>query len=124
MLDNLTAARMLDVHFPTSDGCTLILSRYTELNADQKLLVKRLKLDLASQSPPRITVPAHAMTRRRHPLLRCACRFRVAARPLRAAPIAIFPKKPNARGYVRSHRAALDTQRDAGTSRYSIGERR
>jgi hypothetical protein len=31
---------MLDVHFPTTDGRTLILSRYTELNADQKLLVK------------------------------------------------------------------------------------
>jgi hypothetical protein len=36
----------------------LILSRYTELNADQKLLVKRLKLDLPSQPPPRITAPA------------------------------------------------------------------
>lgn len=44
---------------------------------------------------------------------RCACRFRVAARALRAAPIAIFLKKPNARGYVRSHRAAPDS----GTSR-------
>jgi hypothetical protein len=49
---------MLDVHFPTTDGRTLILSRYTELNADQRLLAKRLKLDLPSQSPPRITAPA------------------------------------------------------------------
>jgi hypothetical protein len=48
----------IDVHFPTTDGRTLILSRYTELNADQKLLVKRLKLDLPSQPPPRITAPA------------------------------------------------------------------
>jgi hypothetical protein len=45
---------MLDVHFPTTDGRTLILSRYTELNADQKLLVKYLKLVLPSQPPPRI----------------------------------------------------------------------
>ena len=49
---------MLDVHFPTTDGRTLILSRYTELNADQKILVKQLKLSLPSQPPPRITAQA------------------------------------------------------------------
>jgi transposase len=58
VLDKLVAIQMLDVHFPTTDGRTLILSRYTELNADQKLLVKRLKLDLPAQPPPRITAPA------------------------------------------------------------------
>jgi hypothetical protein len=57
VLDKLAAVQMLDVHFPTTDGRTLILSRYTELNADQKLLVKQLKLDLPSQPPPRITAP-------------------------------------------------------------------
>jgi hypothetical protein len=35
----------------------LILSRYTELTADQKLLVQQLKLDLPPQPPPRITAP-------------------------------------------------------------------
>jgi transposase len=64
VLDKLAAIQMLDVHFPTTDGRTLILSRYTELNTDQKLLVKRLKLDLPSQPPPRITAPA---ARRRAP---------------------------------------------------------
>jgi len=58
VLDKLAAIQMLDVHFPTTDGRTLILSRYTELNTEQKLLVKQLKLDLPSQPPPRITVPA------------------------------------------------------------------
>jgi transposase len=58
VLDKLAAIQMLDVHFPTTDGRTLILSRYTELNADQKLLVKQLKLDLPAQPPPRITAPA------------------------------------------------------------------
>src|SRR5258706_16013963 len=58
VLDKLAAIQMLDVHFPTTDGRTLILSRYTELNAEQKLLVKQLKLDLPSQPPPRITAPA------------------------------------------------------------------
>jgi hypothetical protein len=42
VLDKFAAIQMLDVHFPTTDGRTLILSRYTELNADQKLLVKQL----------------------------------------------------------------------------------
>jgi hypothetical protein len=48
---------MLDVRFPTADGRTLILSRYTELTADQKLLAGHLKLDLPPQPPPRITAP-------------------------------------------------------------------
>ena len=59
---------MLDVHFPTTDARKLNLSRYTELNTDQKLLVKQLKLDLPSQPLPRITAPAgqpvHAATQR------------------------------------------------------------
>jgi hypothetical protein len=57
VLDKLAAVQMLDVRFPTTDGRTLILSRYTELNADQKILVKQLKLTLPAQAPPRITAP-------------------------------------------------------------------
>jgi len=55
VLDKFAAIQMLDVHFPTTDGRTLILSRYTELNADQKLLVTQLNLELPPQPPPRIT---------------------------------------------------------------------
>ena len=55
VLEKFAAIQMLDVHFPTTDGRTLILSRHTELNADQKLLVRQLKLDLPPQAPPRIT---------------------------------------------------------------------
>ena len=55
VLDKFAAIQMLDVHFPTTDGRTLILSRYTELTADQKLLARQLKLDLPPQKPPRIT---------------------------------------------------------------------
>jgi hypothetical protein len=55
VLDKFAAIQMLDVHFPTTDGRTLILSRHTELNADQKLLVTQLKLELPPQPPPRIT---------------------------------------------------------------------
>ena len=68
MLDKFAAVQMLDVHFPTTDGRTLVMSRYTEFNAEQKLLVKQLKLDLPPQPPPRITAtgttqraPAHAL---------------------------------------------------------------
>jgi len=55
VLDKLAAVQMLDVHFPTTDGRILILSRYTELNADQKLLINQLRLTLPPQPPPRIT---------------------------------------------------------------------
>jgi transposase len=57
VLDKLAAVQMLDVHFPTTDRRTLILSRYTELNADQTLLLKQLNLNLPPQPPPRITAP-------------------------------------------------------------------
>jgi transposase len=57
VLDKFAAVQMLDVHFPTTDGRTLILTRHTELTADQKLLVQQLKLDLPPQPPPRITAP-------------------------------------------------------------------
>ena len=68
VIEKFAAIQMLDVHFPTTDGRTLILTRYTELSADQKLLVRQLNLDLPLQPPPRITAqqpvdraPAHAL---------------------------------------------------------------
>ncbi len=62
LLDKLAAIQMLDVHFPTIDGRTLILSRYTEPDVDQKLLLKRLSLALPPQPPPppRIAAPGPA----------------------------------------------------------------
>jgi Transposase DDE domain len=61
VLDKFAAVQMLDVHFPTTDGRTLILSRYTELTAEQKILVQQLKLVLPPQPPPRITAPGKAV---------------------------------------------------------------
>ncbi len=55
VLDKLAAIQMLDVKFPTTDGRTLILSRYTEPNTDQKILLQQLNLALPPQPPPRIT---------------------------------------------------------------------
>jgi hypothetical protein len=60
VIDKFAAVQMLDVHFPTTDGRTLILRRYTELAADQRMLVQKLKLDLPPQPPPRITAPRKA----------------------------------------------------------------
>jgi transposase len=64
VLDKMAAIQMLDVHFPTTDGRTLILIRHTEPNADQKLLLHQLKLELPPQPPPRITT---ATLQSRHP---------------------------------------------------------
>jgi transposase len=55
VLDKFAAIQMLDVHFPTTDGRTLILSRYTHPEPDQKILLEQLKLTLPSQPPPRIS---------------------------------------------------------------------
>lgn len=55
VLDKFAAIQMLDVHFPTTDDRTLILSRYTEPNAEQELLLRQLNLTLPPQPPPKIT---------------------------------------------------------------------
>ena len=55
VLDKFATMQMLDVKFPTTDGRTLILSRYTEPETDHKLLLEQLKLTLPPQPPPRIS---------------------------------------------------------------------
>jgi transposase len=55
VLDKFAAIQMLDVHFPTTDGRTLILSRYTHPEPDHKILLQQLKLTLPAQPPPRIS---------------------------------------------------------------------
>jgi transposase len=55
VLDKFATIQMLDVRFPTTDGRTLILSRYTEPTIDHKLLFEQLNLTLPPQPPPRIT---------------------------------------------------------------------
>ena len=55
VLDKFAAIQMLDVHFPTTDGRTLILSRYTHPEPDHKILLDQLNLTLPAQPPPRIS---------------------------------------------------------------------
>ena len=57
VLDKFTDIKMLDVHFPTTDGRTLVITRHTEPNADQKILLHQLKLELPPQPPPKISAP-------------------------------------------------------------------
>ena len=55
VLDKMAAIQMVDVHLPTTDGRTVILSRYTEPELDQAVLLQKLKINLPGQPPPRIT---------------------------------------------------------------------
>jgi transposase len=55
VLDKFATIQMLNVKFPTTDGRTLILTRYTEPDTDHKLLLEQLGLTLPPQPPPRIT---------------------------------------------------------------------
>ena len=61
VLDKFAAIQMLDVKFPTTDGRTLIISRYTEPDTDHKILLEQLKLTLPPQPPPRITAAGQVM---------------------------------------------------------------
>jgi len=55
VLEKLAALQMLDVHLPTTDGREVILTRYTQPEPDQRLVLEQLKLQLPAQSPPKIT---------------------------------------------------------------------
>jgi len=57
VLEKFAAIQMLDVHLPTTDGRTVVMSRYTQPEADVQLLSQRLKLKLPPQPPPKITNP-------------------------------------------------------------------
>jgi transposase len=58
VLEKMATIQMLDVSFPTTDGRTLVMPRYTEPDADQALLLHQLNLTLPQQPPPKITTPA------------------------------------------------------------------
>jgi hypothetical protein len=51
----LAEIQMIDVWIPTVDQRWLILPRYTQPSADTKLLIEKLRLELPSQPPPRLT---------------------------------------------------------------------
>ena len=62
VIEELSGMQMVDVHVPTTDGRQLVLSRYTQPEPEQKLLLQRLQLRLPAQPPPRIMGSASART--------------------------------------------------------------
>jgi hypothetical protein len=59
VLEKFSAMQMIDVYLPTSDGRTIILSRYAQPETELQLLLNQLKLQLPDQPPPRITAAGH-----------------------------------------------------------------
>jgi len=55
VMEKLATIQMIDVWIPTVDGRWLILPRYTQPEKDTKILLQKLKLELPTQPPPRIT---------------------------------------------------------------------
>jgi transposase len=55
VLEKFAALQMVDAHFPTSDGRTLVFRRHTQPDKDQKILLAQLGWELPEQPPPRIT---------------------------------------------------------------------
>src|SRR5437588_396556 len=54
VFEKFAAIQMVDMHLPTTDGRTVLLSRYTEPELDQLILLRQLKIDLPAQPSPRI----------------------------------------------------------------------
>jgi transposase len=55
VLEKLAGMQMIDVHLPTTDRREVILTRYTQPEPEQRLLLEKLKLQLPEQPPPKIT---------------------------------------------------------------------
>lgn len=55
VLEKLAGMQMIDVHLPTTDGREVILTRYTQPEPEQRILLDKLKLQLPDQPPPKIT---------------------------------------------------------------------
>jgi transposase len=55
VIDKFRTMQMVDVQLPTTDGRQLTLSRYTQPEAEHRMLLEQLRLSLPSQPPPKIT---------------------------------------------------------------------
>ena len=64
VLEKFCAVQMVDVHLPTTDGRTVILTRHTQPEKELQLLLEQLKLTLPAQPPPKITAATAASVTR------------------------------------------------------------
>ena len=55
VIEKFKTMQMVDVQLPTTDGRELTLSRYTQPEAEHRMLLNQLRLSLPSQPPPKIT---------------------------------------------------------------------
>ena len=47
--------QVVDVRIPTTDGRELVLSHYTQPEAEHRMLLNQLRITLPEQAPPKIT---------------------------------------------------------------------
>ena len=55
VIDKFSAMQMVDVLLPTTNARELALSRYTQPEAEHRMLLEQLRLQLPDQPPPKIT---------------------------------------------------------------------
>lgn len=58
VLEKFAAVQMIDVHLPTTDGRTVIMSRYTQPEPELRVLLQQLRLTFPAQPPPRMMINA------------------------------------------------------------------
>ena len=88
LIEQLSAIRMLDVHFPTNEGRTPIFTRYTAPDKTQKLLLAQLGLELprnllhaSPPTTPRTPLTTASVVKSFGPVSRNHARCRVAKHP-------------------------------------------
>ena len=62
VLEKFAAVQMLDVRIPTTDGRKVALTRYTHPERELHLLLHKLKLELPTQPPPKISAEPERST--------------------------------------------------------------
>ena len=58
VLEKFCAMQMVDVHLPTTDGRTVILTRHTQPEKELQVLLEQLNLTLPVQPPPKLSAAA------------------------------------------------------------------
>lgn len=59
VLEKFCSMQMVDVHLPTINQGTLVLTRYTQPESEHQILLQKLNLTLPDQPPPRIVPVEH-----------------------------------------------------------------
>ena len=63
VLEKVGTVQMIDVHLPTTDGRTVIMSRYTQPEPELQVLLKQLRLCFPHQPSPRMAVRTDVVKR-------------------------------------------------------------